>query len=111
MSEMQTEQAAGTRAPRGWPVIKQIFADFLLVFFGSWLLARATADWIISASALDEVSGLVMAWMVIETLIAIVIVVLGIDLWRTHSRESREAESPQYGLNATSDSDSSTPPA
>jgi hypothetical protein len=92
MSEMQTEQAAGTRVPRGWPVIKQIFADFLLVFFGSWLLARATADWIRSANAFDEVSGLALAWMVIETLMAVVIVALGVDLWRTHSRESRVAE-------------------
>ncbi len=83
-----SEGETGAREHRGWPAIKQILADFLLVFFGSWLLARATADWIKSGRAFDEVSGLMIAWMVIETILALLIVALGIDMWRRHSRES-----------------------
>lgn len=83
-------QAPDPAERTGWAEVKEILADFLLVFFGAWLFGRATLDWLNGLAIIGQLSTLMLAWMVIETGMSLCIIALGIDMWRSHSRERAE---------------------
>jgi hypothetical protein len=91
MTVHYSEDRKGYARKAGREEVKEILADFLLVFFGTWLLARSTLDWLNGLSMLDELSWLMVAWMVIEAMMSFAIMALGVDRWRAHSRAKKSA--------------------
>ncbi len=67
----------------GWAVVREILGDFLIVFFGTWLLGRAVLSWIDSSTM---VGGSTVLWPVLQTVMSLGIIALGIDSWRRHSQ-------------------------
>jgi hypothetical protein len=64
-----------------WTRAKELFGDFLIVFLGVWLLAHLVLFWLHGWIFVGENSKLVLT---LETILALGIVVLGIDRILTH---------------------------
>jgi uncharacterized membrane protein SirB2 len=69
-----------------WGKAKEYLADGLVIFFGVWLLFHLVlfriGGWII----IGEPSKPILA---VETAIALGIIALGIDRWRSHSKKGQ----------------------
>ena len=87
MTSPEPGKRPGSAERTGWAEVKEILADFLLVFFGTWLFGRAMLDWLNGMTGFAQLTILMVSWMVLETGMAIGIIALGVDRWRTHSRE------------------------
>lgn len=83
MIRLRLERRPESTSKFGWAEVKETLADFLLIFFGIWLLGHLVLFWIGGWIVLGEPSK---PWLALETVMALGIIALGIDRWRSHSR-------------------------
>ena len=86
MIRIRIERKTGPESKLSWPEVKEIVADVLLVIFGVWVLGHLIMFWIGGWIIIGEPSKPIL---VVETLMALGIIVLGIDRWRAHRRDRR----------------------
>ena len=88
MIRLRIERRTGPESKLSWSEVKEIMADLLLVIFGLWLLGHFIMFWIGGWLVIGEPSKPIL---VVETIMALGIIVLGIDRWRAHRRAKRKA--------------------
>jgi uncharacterized membrane protein SirB2 len=69
-----------------WDKAKEHLADGLVILFGMWLLFHLVLFWIGGWIIIGEPSKPILT---VETAIALGIIALGIDRWRSHSKKGQ----------------------
>ncbi len=82
-SAAESEQSPEPVQSAGWGAIREIMGDFLIVFFGTWLLARGLLSLIATFSTME---GPPVLFMIFQLGTAIGMVSLGVDRWHAHSK-------------------------
>ena len=84
-NEEDTKQISKDDYITGWEAVRDILGDFLIVFLGTWIMARGMLSLI---ATFHEMDGPPVIWLILQIATAIGIISLGVDRWRAHSKAS-----------------------
>ena len=87
MIKLKVERRTGSESKLSWSEVKEIIADVLLVIFGVWVLGHLIMFWIGGWIVIGEPSK---PMLVLETIMALGIIILCIDRWRAHRRKAKQ---------------------
>ncbi len=84
-TEEDTKQSSEADYITGWEAVRDILGDFLVVFLGTWMMARGMLSLI---ATFHEMAGPPVYLLILQIATSIGIISLGVDRWRAHSKAS-----------------------